>query len=80
MASDANLTYWMEDDAEFHVDYNALITRDGAFYVDPEGRLVICFDEYDVAPGFHGSPELYREPRGNSGAAQVISADRSFQP
>ena len=45
----------MEDDAEFHVDYDALITRDGAFYVDPNGRLIICFDEYDVAPGAMGA-------------------------
>ena len=55
MASDANLTYWMEDDAEFHVDYDALITRDGAFYIDKDGRLVVCFDEYDVAPGAMGA-------------------------
>ena len=55
MASDANLTYWMEDGAEFHVDYDALITRDGAFYIDKDGRLVVCFDEYDVAPGAMGA-------------------------
>lgn len=55
MAADGSLTYWMEDDAEFPVDYDALITRDGAFYVDPDGRLVICFDEYDVAPGAMGA-------------------------
>lgn len=55
MASDANLTYWMEDDAEFHVDYDALITRDGAFYIDKDGQLVVCFDEYDVAPGAMGA-------------------------
>ena len=55
MASDANLTYWMEDDAEFHVDYDALIIRDGAFYIDKDGQLVVCFDEYDVAPGAMGA-------------------------
>ena len=55
MAADGNLTYWMEGDEETPVDYDALITRDGAFYVDPEGRLVICFDEYDVAPGAMGA-------------------------
>ena len=49
------MTYWMEGDEETPVDYDALITRDGAFYVDPEGRLVICFDEYDVAPGAMGA-------------------------
>ena len=27
MAADSDLTYWMEDDAEFHVDYDALIIR-----------------------------------------------------
>ena len=55
MAADSDLTYWMEDDEALSVDYDELITREGAFYVDPEGRLVICFDEYDVAPGFMGA-------------------------
>ena len=55
MAADSDLTYWMEDDEALSVDYDELITREGAFYVDPEGRLVICFDEYDVAPGAMGA-------------------------
>ena len=55
MAADSDLTYWMEDDEAFSVDYDELITREGAFYVDTDGRLVICFDEYDVAPGFMGA-------------------------
>ena len=37
------------------MDYDALITRDGAFYIDKDGRLVVCFDEYDVAPGAMGA-------------------------
>lgn len=67
MASDANLTYWMEDDAEFHVDYDALITRDGAFYIDKDGRLVVCFDEYDVAPGAMGAQSFTISPKAIEG-------------
>ena len=25
------------------------------FYIDKDGRLVVCFDEYDVAPGAMGA-------------------------
>ena len=38
-------------------DFNGL---DGSesFYFDSEGRLVICFDEYQVAPGYMGAVEF----------------------
>ena len=34
------------------------ISEDANFYIDSYDRLVIVFDEYEVAPGFMGSPEF----------------------
>lgn len=34
------------------------ITEDQNFYLSPDGRLVIVFDEYTVAPGSEGMPEF----------------------
>lgn len=34
------------------------ISPDQNFYIDPDGRLVIVFEEYTVAPGSEGSPEF----------------------
>lgn len=35
------------------------IKEDANFYIDSFDRLVIVFDEYEVAPGFMGSPQFY---------------------
>lgn len=35
------------------------ISEDANFYIDSFDRLVIVFDEYEVAPGYMGSPEFY---------------------
>ena len=35
------------------------IAPDANFYIDSFNRLVIVFDEYEVAPGAVGSPEFY---------------------
>ncbi len=35
------------------------ISEDANFYIDSFDRLVIVFDEYEVAPGSMGSPEFY---------------------
>lgn len=35
------------------------IDPDQNFYLSPDGRLVIVFDEYTVAPGSEGMPEFY---------------------
>lgn len=34
------------------------ISADQNFYIDEQGRLVIVFDEYEVAPGSMGMPEF----------------------
>lgn len=35
------------------------ISGDANFYIDSFDRLVIVFDEYEVAPGYMGSPQFY---------------------
>ncbi|MBD5115767.1 MAG: GHKL domain-containing protein [Ruminococcaceae bacterium] len=35
------------------------IKEDANFYIDSFDRLVIVFDEYEVAPGFMGSPQFF---------------------
>ncbi len=35
------------------------ISEDANFYIDSFDRLVIVFDEYEVAPGFMGCPEFF---------------------
>ncbi|MDE6032087.1 MAG: GHKL domain-containing protein [Oscillospiraceae bacterium] len=50
------------EDSSFFVDGDDAFTRiseDANFYIDFFDRLVIVFDEYEVAPGFMGSPEFY---------------------
>lgn len=34
------------------------ITPDQDFYINQDGNLVICFDEYEIAPGSSGTPEF----------------------
>lgn len=41
------------------VDGFTEINDDVNFYIDSFDRLVIVFDEYEVAPGFMGSPEFF---------------------
>ena len=56
MAEDENVTYFIGTETP-EWDFNGL---DGSesFYFDSEGRLVICFDEYQVAPGYMGAVEF----------------------
>lgn len=35
------------------------IKEDANFYIDSFGRIVIVFDEYEIAPGFMGSPQFF---------------------
>ena len=56
MAEDENVTYFIGTETP-EWDFNGL---DGSesFYFDSEGSLVICFDEYQVAPGHMGAVEF----------------------
>ena len=57
MAADENVKYWLDDPdvPEWNFDK---IAEDQDFYVDAEGHVVICFNEYDVAPGSMGCVEF----------------------
>lgn len=56
MAADENITYFIGTETP-EWDFNGL---DGSesFYFDSDGRFVICFDEYEVAPGYMGAVEF----------------------
>lgn len=50
------------EDGSFFVDGDDAFTEiseDANFYIDSLDRIVIVFDEYEVAPGFMGSPQFF---------------------
>lgn len=56
MKSDESKIYWIEGE-EFAEPFEK-ISNEQSFYVNPEGKLVISFDKYEVAPGYMGTPEF----------------------
>lgn len=57
MAEDENVIYWI--DYEDMPEWNfTSIAEDQDFYVNADGKVVICFDEYEVAPGYMGCVEF----------------------
>ena len=57
MAADENLFYWLEENTEIGTFFEK-IKDEQNFYLNEEGQLVICFDEYEVAPGYMGLVEF----------------------
>lgn len=57
MEADENVYYWVDDEEipEWNFDK---IAPDQDFYLNPEGNVVVCFDEYEVAPGYMGCVEF----------------------
>lgn len=56
MAADENVVYWLDSDIP---EWNFReIAPDQDFYVNADGQVVICFDEYEVAPGYMGCVEF----------------------
>jgi hypothetical protein len=56
MAKDDGIIYWIDgrgDPVEFKE-----IARDQNFYINEDGKLVISFNEYEVAPGYMGTVEF----------------------
>ena len=51
-----NGLFWMEDD-EFTESFNK-IKENQNFFINDSGRIVICFDKYEVAAGAQGCPEF----------------------
>ena len=56
MAADDKVSYFLNSDVE---EWNFKeLTGDESFYFAQDGSLVICFDEYEVAPGYMGAVEF----------------------
>lgn len=59
MKKDTNLIYFLEsDENEEVIDSFDKIKENQDFYINNDGNLVICFDEYEVAPGYMGTLEF----------------------
>ncbi|GEK32489.1 DUF3298 domain-containing protein [Kurthia sibirica] len=60
-APNSDKTYWIKDgtakDDELTAEFNT-IKKNNKFYINNEGKLIISFDKYDVAPGYMGIVEF----------------------
>lgn len=59
MAEDETQIYFV--DTDMPEDDFQQIAADQSFYFNQEGKLVIAFDEYEVAPGYMGCPQFIIE-------------------
>ena len=53
MAEDDSKVYWVDTKEELGHQFEQ-IKQDQNFYLNEDGQIVICFDEYEVAPGYMG--------------------------
>lgn len=60
MEEDENVVYWIDNEEIPEWNFTA-IAEDQDFYVNKDGEVVICFDEYEVAPGYMGCVEFVVE-------------------
>lgn len=60
MEADENVVYWLENEDIPEWNFQ-VIAEDQDFYVNSSGQVVICFDEYEVAPGYMGCVEFVME-------------------
>lgn len=58
MNDDPDQFYWVAGVPNAVNDYFETISKDQSFYINNEGKLVISFDKYEVAPGFMGVVEF----------------------
>lgn len=57
--ADENKYYWVEGvEKEDFVDKFEKISPEQSFYINPDNKLVISFDKYEVAPGYMGVVEF----------------------
>ncbi len=49
MAADETVQYWLDDPEVEEWNFDK-IAEDQDFYVNEDGHIVVCFNEYDVAP------------------------------
>ncbi len=57
MAADENMIYWLDEEIDPEMNFTQ-IQKDQKFYLNEQGAIVICFDEYEVAPGYMGLVEF----------------------
>lgn len=57
MAEDENKIYWLEGEEELIEGFKRIDSNQN-FYINNEGKLVIAFGEYEVAPGYMGIVEF----------------------
>lgn len=57
MQADESKIYWIDSEDEIVEQFKA-IKEDQNFYLNKDGQIVICFDEYEVAPGYMGLVEF----------------------
>lgn len=60
MKADENVSYWLDDKDLPEMNFKE-ITEDTAFYINEDGKLVICFNEGDVAPMYMGAVQFVIE-------------------
>lgn len=60
MAEDENVIYWLDYEEVPEWNFES-IAEDQDFYVNKDGKVVICFNEYEVAPGYMGCVEFIVE-------------------
>ncbi|QHI73527.1 anti-sigma-V factor rsiV [Aminipila terrae] len=50
--------YWLDDGNTMPEDIFKKIDKNQNFYINKDGKLVISFDQFEVAPGYMGTPEF----------------------
>lgn len=60
MKADENVSYWLDDKDLPEMNFKE-IADDTAFYINEDGKLVICFNEGDVAPMYMGAVQFVIE-------------------
>ncbi|NLG92897.1 MAG: anti-sigma-V factor rsiV [Clostridiales bacterium] len=58
MKKDPNVVYWLDDKEIDPSELFHRIKKDQSFYINKDGKLVIVFNQFDVAPGYMGTPEF----------------------
>ena len=62
MAEDENVIYWLDYDDMPELNFKS-IAENQDFYIDADGHVGICFDEYEGAPGYMGCVEFVLKGR-----------------
>lgn len=58
MKSDSNKVYWVDNGGGTNMEIFNKISENQNFYINAEGKLVISFNKYEVAPGYMGVVEF----------------------